>query len=66
MNRAQFLEMRRRANEMYLRRRLGPSWSIEVHGGRAFVVGWQGDFRLSFPARLLLTDTPLRTLGLVP
>ncbi len=51
MNRRQLLEARREMHEYYLRRCLGPGFSLEVKGRSAVILGWQGEFELHFPAR---------------
>ncbi len=63
MNRWQLLEARRKMHEYYLRRHLGPGFSLEVKGRSAVILGWQGEFELRFPARWLFEYDALRRVG---
>ncbi len=65
MNRRQLLEARREKHEYYLRRCLGPGFSLEVQGGRAILTGLEGGLEVRFPARWLLEFDALRRLGVV-
>ena len=63
LNRRQLLEIRRGAHEQYLRRRMGPSFSLTVEGGTAVVRAYEGSLEVRFAARRLFEPDALRRCG---
>ena len=73
MNRQQFMEMRRRAHEEWLRRqgpRLGKygipmfhRYTVDVEGGSAVIRGWGGTFEVRIPAKWLFEPDALNRCG---
>ena len=73
MNRQQFLEMRLRAHEEWLRRqgpRLGKygipmfhGFTVAIEGGAAVIRGFNGWFEVRIPAKWLFEPDALRRCG---
>jgi hypothetical protein len=64
LNRQEFLEMRRRMHEEWLRRDYRfQTFSIVIEDGEAVVRGWGGDLEVRFPANGLLQPDALRRRG---
>ncbi len=64
LSRQEFLEMRRRAHEEWLRRDVRfRTFSIAIEDGEAIIRGWGGDLEVRFPARHLVHPDALRRRG---